>query len=67
MRAICVDDERLLMEDTVSLLGELPQIDTAKGFTRAAESSTRVRRLCKPHNGSYPKKPDMKAANGNFL
>ena len=38
MRAICVDDERLLMEDTVSLLGELPQIDTAKGFTRAADA-----------------------------
>ena len=38
MWAICVDDERLLMEDTVSLLGKLPQIDGAKGFTRAADA-----------------------------
>ena len=38
MRAICVDDEKLLMEDTVCQLAELPQIDEAKGFTRAADA-----------------------------
>ena len=38
MRAICVDDERLLMEDTVSQVSELPQIEEAKGFTRAADA-----------------------------
>ena len=27
MRAICVDDEKLLMEHTVSMCAELPQID----------------------------------------
>ena len=38
MRAICVDDERIILEDTVSLCLELPQIDEAKGFTRAADA-----------------------------
>ena len=38
MRVICVDDERLLMEDTVSLIGELPQVDEVKGFTRARDA-----------------------------
>ncbi len=38
MRAICVDDERLLMEDTLSLIGELPQIEEAEGFTRAKDA-----------------------------
>ena len=38
MRVICVDDERLLMEDTVSLVGELPQVDEVKGFTRARDA-----------------------------
>ena len=38
MRCICVDDERLLMEDIVSMCQELPQIDEAKGFTRAKEA-----------------------------
>ena len=38
MTVICVDDERLLMEDTLSLLGALPQVTQAKGFTGAAEA-----------------------------
>ena len=38
MRVICVDDEKLLMEDTVALLEELPQVDEAKGFTRPADA-----------------------------
>ena len=38
MKIICVDDERLLMESTVSMCLELPQIDEAKGFTRPAEA-----------------------------
>ena len=38
MRAICVDDEKLLMEDTVFQLNELPQIEEAKGFTSAEEA-----------------------------
>lgn len=38
MRAICVDDERIILEDTVSLCMELPQIDEAKGFTRALDA-----------------------------
>ena len=38
MRAICVDDERLLMENTVSLCRDLPQIDDVKGFTVPTEA-----------------------------
>ena len=38
MTAICVDDERLLMEETLALLGALPQITRAEGFTRADEA-----------------------------
>lgn len=38
MRAICVDDEKLLMEDTVAMCRELPQISDVKGFTRSAEA-----------------------------
>ena len=38
MRVLCVDDERLLMEDTVALCLELDQVDEAKGFTRPAEA-----------------------------
>lgn len=40
MRAICVDDERIILEDVVSLCLELPQIHEAKGFTRAADALT---------------------------
>ena len=39
MKAICVDDERLLMEDTVAMCLALPEIDEAKGFTRAKDAS----------------------------
>ena len=38
LRVICVDDEKLLMEDTVSLLRELPAVESAKGFTRAGDA-----------------------------
>ena len=38
MRAICVDDEKLLMEDAVAMCRELPQISDVKGFTRSAEA-----------------------------
>ena len=38
MKAICVDDERLLMEETVAMCLELPEIDEAKGFVWAAEA-----------------------------
>lgn len=37
MRVICVDDERLLMEDTVALCQTLKQVDDAVGFTRPAD------------------------------
>ena len=38
MRVICVDDEKLLMEDTLSMCRALPQIGEAVGFTRADEA-----------------------------
>ena len=38
MRAICVDDERLLMEDAVAMLRELPQFREVRGFTRSDEA-----------------------------
>ena len=38
MRAICVDDERPVMEQTVALLSALPQVDEAKGFTCARDA-----------------------------
>lgn len=38
MRVICVDDERLLMQDTVKLCLELDLVDEAKGFTRSEEA-----------------------------
>lgn len=38
MRAICVDDERALMERTVSLLRELPGMEEVAGFTRPREA-----------------------------
>ena len=33
MTIICVDDEKLLMEETVSMCKELPQTDTVQGFS----------------------------------
>ena len=36
MTILCVDDERLLMEDTVALCRGLDQVDRAVGFTRPA-------------------------------
>ena len=38
MRVICVDDERLLMEDTVALCRALEVVDDAAGFTRPADA-----------------------------
>ena len=38
MRAICVDDERALMERAVSLCRELPDMEEVTGFTRPAEA-----------------------------
>ena len=38
MRVICVDDERLLMEDTVALCREISIVKDAKGFTKPAEA-----------------------------
>ena len=38
MTIICVDDERILMEDTVSMCLELSGITDAKGFTRAKQA-----------------------------
>ena len=38
MKAICVDDEALILQLTVSLCRELPQLDEVKGFTRALEA-----------------------------
>lgn len=38
MRAICADDERALMERTVSLCRELPGMEEVTGFTRPAEA-----------------------------
>ena len=37
MKAICVDDERLLMEDTVSMCRELNIFDEVCGFTRSED------------------------------
>ena len=33
MKIICVDDEVLLLEDTVAMCLKLPQVEEAKGFT----------------------------------
>ena len=38
MKVICVDDERLLMEDTVALCRKLEAVEEAVGFTRPAEA-----------------------------
>ncbi|MBR2589927.1 MAG: response regulator [Clostridia bacterium] len=38
MKIICVDDEKLLLEDTVSMCLELPEISEAKGFTKATQA-----------------------------
>ena len=38
MKAICVDDERLLMEDAVSMLKSLNVFDEVTGFVRSDEA-----------------------------
>ena len=38
MKAICVDDERIIMEDTLSMCLKLPEIDEAQGFVRAKDA-----------------------------
>lgn len=43
MRVICVDDERILMEDTVAMCRELPGVSEVKGFTKPAEALERLK------------------------
>jgi two-component SAPR family response regulator len=38
MKVICVDDERIIMEYTVSMLQKMPMIGEVKGFTNATKS-----------------------------
>ena len=38
MTVICVDDERILMEDTVAMCRELPGIDDVRGFTQSKDA-----------------------------
>ena len=38
MRVICVDDERILMEDTVAMLRELPEVSDVTGFSRSRDA-----------------------------
>ena len=38
MKIICVDDERLLMEDTVAMCQKLDQVEAAIGFTRPEDA-----------------------------
>lgn len=38
MKIICVDDERLLMEDTVAICQTFPQVEAAIGFTRTEDA-----------------------------
>lgn len=38
MRVLCVDDEKLILEDTISKCREMPQIHEVEGFTRPAEA-----------------------------
>ena len=38
MRVICVDDERLVLQYTLSLCNELSQIDETVGFSNADEA-----------------------------
>ena len=38
MKIICVDDERLLMEDTVAMCQKLPRVEEAIGFTRSEDA-----------------------------
>ena len=38
MRAICIDDEELILNMTVTMCQDLPQIDEVQGFTDAVEA-----------------------------
>ncbi len=38
MRLICVDDEKLLLEDNVAVCEELPEVEKAFGFNRAMDA-----------------------------
>ncbi len=38
MRVICIDDERLIMEDTVAICRELPEISEVTGFVSAKQA-----------------------------
>ena len=37
MRAVCVDDDRLSLQNTLGLCRQMPQIQSAEGFTRARD------------------------------
>lgn len=43
MTILCVDDEKLLLEDTVSMCRELPQIGDVQGFSRAKDALAWIR------------------------
>ena len=43
MTILCVDDEKLLLEDTVSMCRELPQVDTVQGFSRSGDALDWIR------------------------
>ena len=38
MRIICVDDEELILQLTLAMCKELPQVKEAVGFTKASEA-----------------------------
>ena len=38
MRVICVDDATVILQHTLKLLEEMPQIDEVKGFTNPLEA-----------------------------
>ncbi|MDO4973160.1 MAG: response regulator [Eubacteriales bacterium] len=37
MRAVCVDDDRLSLQNTLGLCRQMPQVQSAEGFTRARD------------------------------
>ncbi len=38
MKVISVDDERLILEDFVAMLEDMPEVDSVKGFTKCSEA-----------------------------
>ena len=43
MKVICVDDEQIILEDNLSLIDELEEIDEVEGFTSAIKALDHVR------------------------